>query len=127
MSRVVPGGLMAFSGLDTGRSRAMGLCVSSVAALPTDPIGLFSLTLTHLVIGSVIQVESLSGVVLTTLTADTASKLIALQVYSAGSPLNELRIKVRKGSSSPFYQPWETFATAIVGAQSIYVSQIPDE
>ncbi len=97
-------------------------------ALPTDPIGTFTLTLTHLIDGSALQIESQDGT--TTLhnsVVSGTSKTVILSVYSAGSPLNSLRIKVRKGSASPFYQPYETEATALVGSQSIYVSQIPDE
>ena len=127
MSRVTPAGLIAFSGLRTGKSRPMGLCVFSVAALPTDQIGSFVLTLTHVIVGSAVQVESQSGASLYNGTAASSTVVIPLQVYSSGSPLNELRIKVRKGSASPFYQPWETLATAIKGSASIYVAQIPDE
>lgn len=127
MSRVTPAGLFAFSGLRTGKSRPMGLCVFSVAALPTDPIGGFVLTLTHVIVGSAVQVESQSGTSLYNGTAASVTVVIPLQVYSSGSPLNELRIKVRKGSSSPYYQPWETLATAIKGSASIYVAQTPDE
>lgn len=127
MSRVHPHALMSFSGLSTSRSRAVGMNGFSVAALPTDPIGGFTVTLTNLVIGSAIQVESTAGQVLLNQAADASTEVLALQAYSAGSSLNNLRIKVRKGSASPYYQPWETLTTAIVGSQSIYVSQIPDE
>ena len=127
MSRVHPSALMSFSGLATSRSRAVGMNSFAVASLPTDPIGSFSLTLTNLVIGSVIQVESTTGQVLLNRAADASTEVLGLQAYSAGSSLNSLRIKVRKGSASPYYQPWETLATAVVGSQSIYVSQIPDE
>ncbi len=97
-------------------------------ANPTDPIGNFSLTLTNVVVGSAIQIESQDG--LSTLyngVAATASPVIGLQAYASGAPLNDLRIKVRKGSASPYYQPFETLATAFVGSQSIYVAQIPEE
>lgn len=95
--------------------------------LPTDPIGNFSLTLTNVVVGSAIQVESTTGQVVLNRTAVAPTEAFAVQAYAVGSPLNNLRIKVRKGSASPYYQPWETQATAVVGSQSIYVSQIPDE
>lgn len=107
-------------------SQALGEFVE-LQSLPDDPVGTFALTLTSLVVGSAIQVESTSGVPLYNGTADASTKLINLQAYAGGSPLNSLRIKVRKGSASPYYQPWETLATASVGSQSIYVSQIPDE
>ena len=125
--KMVPSHPLTFSGLATGRSRPVGVCVSAVQALPTDPIGSFVLTLTHVIVGSAVQVESQSGTSLYNGTAASGTVVIPLQVYSAGSPLNELRIKVRKGSASPFHQPWETLATAIKGSASIYVAQIPDE
>lgn len=102
----------------------------SINLLPTDPIGTFYLTLTNVVVGSTLRVESQSaGTSLYDGTADTSSPVINLSCYANGSSndLNNLRIKVRKGTASPFYQPYETLATAIVGAQSIFVSQIPDE
>jgi hypothetical protein len=96
-------------------------------SLPTDPIGTYTLTLTNLAVGSAIQVESQSGVALYNGTAAGATMVVPLQTYAPGSPLNDLRIKVRKGSASPFYQPWQTQATAVKGSASIFVSQIPDE
>jgi len=96
--------------------------------LPTDPIGTFALTLTNVVVGSAIQIEDQAGT--TTLyngTAATSSPLINLSAYAGGSGLNNLRIKVRKGSASPYYIPWETVTNAVVGSQTIYVAQIPDE
>lgn len=96
--------------------------------LPTDPIGAFALTLTNLVVGSVVQVEDQAGT--TTLhnsTVGASTLLVNLSAYAGGNPLNSLRIKVRKGTASPFYRPFETLTTAVIGAQSIYVAQIADE
>lgn len=124
----IPNPSLQFFPLSRGKTVHLGGVSLGVARLPTDPIGIFALTLTHLVVGSVIQVEAAGdGTVFAFLTADSTSETINLSAYSAGSPNNDLRIKVRKGSAAPFYQPYETQATAIVGAQSIYVSQIPDE
>lgn len=95
-------------------------------SLPTDPIGTFALTLTGLIPGSAVQVESGSTVFHFSIAASD-TLLINLQAYAAGSPLNSLTIKVRKGSEAPYYQPYRTQATAIVGAQSIFVSQIEDQ
>ena len=103
-----------------------GLVVLSRQALPTDPIGTFALTLTGLIPGSAVQVESGSTVFHFSIAA-SSTLLINLQAYAAGSSLNNLVIKVRKGSGAPFYQPYRTETTAIVGAQSIYVSQIEDQ
>ena len=105
-----------------------GLILFQRQSLATDPIGTFALTLTNVVVGSAIQIEDQAGT--TTLyngTAATGSPLINLSAYAGGSGLNNLRIKVRKGSASPYYIPWETVTTALVGSQSIYVAQIPDE
>lgn len=107
---------------------AMLASASSRASLPNDPIGNFNLTLTNLVVGSRIHIEAQGdGTALHDSVADTANETINLSTYAAGSPYNALRIKVRKGTGSPTYKPFETLATAIVGAQSIYVGQIPDE
>ncbi len=96
--------------------------------LPNDPIGTFTLTLTNVVVGSRVHVEKQSdGTSFYDELADASTVSIPLSVYSSGSAYNDLRIKVRKGSSGTTYKPWETQATAIVGSQSIYVSQIPDE
>lgn len=95
--------------------------------LPADSTGIFSLTLVNIVVGSAIQIETQAGAVIENRTADTASEVFSLPAYTPGSANNDLRIKVRKGSASPFYLPYETLATALVGAQSIFVSQVPDE
>ncbi len=97
-------------------------------SISTDSIGTFALTLTNVVVGSAIQIEDQAGT--TTLyngTAATSTPLINLSAYAGGSGLNNLRIKVRKGSASPYYIPWETVTVAVVGSQSIYVAQVPDE
>lgn len=100
----------------------------SMQSLATDPIGSFTLSLTNLVVGSQILVESTDGsAVFYNAVTSLSSVTINLSVYAAGSPLNNLRVKVRKGSSSPFYQPYETLVTAVQGSQSIFVSQILDE
>ena len=95
--------------------------------LPTDPIGTFTLILTNVVVGSTLRVEAQStGATLYDGVAATSSPSITLLCYASGSPLNALRIKVRKGTSAPFYQPYETLDTAIVGSRSIFVSQVLD-
>jgi len=104
------------------------LMAVSRQTIATDPIGTFALILTNVVVGSAIQIEDQAGT--TTLyngTAATSSPLINLSAYAGGSSLNNLRVKVRKGTGSPFYRPYETLTTAFVGSQSIYVSQIQDD
>ena len=111
-----------------GRFNVNHLVMLERQTISTDSIGTFALTLTNVVVGSAIQIEDQAGT--TTLyngTAATSTLLINLSAYAGGSGLNSLRIKVRKGSASPFYQPFETLTTAFVGSQSIYVAQIADE
>lgn len=112
---------------DRGRWRSVGLVSVSGQSLPTDPVGVFKLTLTNLVVGSAVHIEAVDGTVLVNMVADAPTEVITLQTYAAGSVLNNLHVKVRKGSGSPFYRPFETYTTSIVGSQSIYVSQIPEE
>lgn len=95
--------------------------------LPTDAQGIFALTLQGLVIGSAIRVETLAGALIEFRVADNTTEAFNVPAYAAGNPANNLRIKVRKGTGSPTYIPYETQATALVGSQSIFVSQIPDE
>lgn len=107
---------------------AGGFALYGVQRLPSDPAGSFTLTLTNVVVGSRVHVETQSdGTTFYDAIAAASTVVINLSAYAPGSPNNDLAIKVRKASGSPNYQPWSTQATAVVGAQSIYVSQIPDE
>ena len=128
MARIHAFGPMTFSGIQDGRSRSFGPLAVAINRMPTDPIGMFSLTLTNVVIGSRIHIETQGdGTTLHDSVADATDEMITLSAYASGSAYNALRIKVRKGTGSPTYKPFETLATAIVGAQSIYVGQIADE
>ena len=111
-----------------GRMASLGGLSLGHAAWATDPVGTYTLTLTNVVVGSRIHIETQGdGTTLHDSVADAADETISLSAYASGSAYNALRIKVRKGTGSPTYKPFETLATAIVGAQSIYVGQIPDE
>ena len=128
MATVRPFGLISFSGLPTSKSTSYGMVGISVAALPDDPVGTHTVTLTNVVVGSRIHIRDQANT--TTLydqIATSGTVAIPLQVYAGGSPLNNWRIKIRKASESPTYRPYETLMTATVGASSIYVSQIADE
>lgn len=95
--------------------------------LPTESIGNLALTLTNLVVGSAIRVETQAGTLIEFRTADDTSETFTVPAYAVGNAANDLRIKVRKGTSAPFYIPFETLTTAFVGSASIYVSQILDQ
>lgn len=113
---------------DRGRWRSLGLSSVSGQSLPTDQVGVFSLTLLNVAVGSTIYVsDQADTTTLYSVSDSVGTAVISLPTYSTDSPLNSLRIKVRKGSAFPYYQPWETQTTAVVGSQSIYVSQIPEE
>lgn len=134
MSALIDFGLMPLQGgvipLTTSRGRQHNTEVGYLARarLATDSIGNFTLTLTNVVVGSAIRIETqAAGTLIEFRTAAGSSEAFTIPAYSAGSPSNDLRIKVRKGTSAPFYIPYETLATAFVGAQSIFVSQESDQ
>lgn len=111
-----------------GRSNVNHLVSLSKQLLTTDPVGTTTLTLQNVVDGSNIQIETQDGNVTRLFdTYHTGDPEITLDVYQAGSALNDLRIKIRKGSASPYYLPYETQVTATTSPISIYVSQISDE
>lgn len=108
-------GVRPFANLSVGRMR-----------LSTESVGNFTLTLTNLVVGSAVRVETQAGASIEYRVADATSEVFTIPAYSVGSAGNDLRIKVRKGTSAPFYKDYTTLTTASVGAGAIYVSQIPD-
>lgn len=115
--------------MDAGLAYVLPTSTPNIAGfqkLPDDAIGVFTLQLTNLVVGSSVQVETTSGTPLYNATVAATEHSAIFDVYSAGSPLNNLRVKVRKGSSAPYYQAWETLVVSSVGSQTVYVSQIPD-
>ena len=105
-----------------------GLILLQRQSLPTDAIGVFVLTLTNVVVGSRIHIEKQDDrTQIYDVVAENSTVVINIDAYAANSAYNDLRIKVRKGTGTPSYKPFETLATAIVGSQSIYVGQIADE
>lgn len=117
------------SGIPSSRGRfyaANGQAIERVL-LSTDSIGNFILTLQNVVIGSAIQIATQLGTAIENRTATHTTEVFTVPAYIAGNAGNDLSIKVRKGTSTPFFQPYETQAAASVGSQSIFVSQTPDE
>lgn len=114
------------STLGVGSRPQVGGVVLGKLRLPTDPVGAFVLTLINLVVGSNIRIEIAStGALIEFRAGVSATEVFTISAYAPGNASNNLRIKVRKGAAT-FYKPYETLATAVVGAQSIYVSQILD-
>lgn len=111
-----------------GRWKPQHMMALERQTLPTDPVGTFTLTLTNVVIGSRYRAEVLStGATIVDGVAAATAVILSIPVYTSGSALNDLRIKVRNASGSPAYQPYDTQATAVIGAASIYVNQLLDE
>ena len=129
-SRMLPGSTVAFPRTITYRAAGMQPNAGSPAGilrLPTDSIGSMTLTLTNVVIGSRIRIEEqVGGALVDERTATGTSEVFSIPVYVGGSAKNDLRIKVRKGTSAPKYQPFETLAVAAVGSQSVYTAQVAD-
>lgn len=106
--------------------------VLSIERLPNEPLGTMTLTLTGIVAGSRYRIERQGDGSLATPTANAegvaagSSVAITLDYYGSGSASNDLRIKVRKGTSAPKYQPFETLATVGAAPQSAYIAQVVD-
>jgi len=127
MQRMVSRQCTAIHGTGVKTAAPRGTGSYSRRALDTDALGLFVLTLTNIVDGSSLQIESQDGTqVFHTSTVTGTSKTVNLSAYGPTSPLNALRIKVRNGTTAPKQLPFETLATAAVGSQSIFVAQVPD-
>lgn len=128
LSMGLPPYAAAVSSHGRGKTVCYALQVLAEQLRPTDPIGTLTLTLTNIVIGSRIRIETQStGALVEDRVADTTTEVFTVPVYASGSAGNDLRIKVRKATTGTAYIPWETLATAAPGAQSIYVAQISDE
>lgn len=98
------------------------------APLPTDPVGSLALSLRNVVVGSTYDVEVWStGQQIASGAVATSTVVLSIPVYAPGDAKNTLRVKLRKSSGSPFYQPYETQVAAQSGAQSIFVNQLSDE
>lgn len=102
-----------------------GVSVYQHQPIPSEPMGIHTLTLTNVVVSSRILICDQAATT-THYNAEAASSTVVILTPVYGSELDNWVIKVRKGSAAPFYQPYETLLTAVVGSTSIYVSQIPD-
>lgn len=127
-----------------------GLISLSKQGVATDPVGTTTLTLQNVVNGSNIHIETQDGTVhmfnqqygpgvvqyndsgtdydeAAVLYDAQSNTAITLDVYEQGSALNDIRIRIRKGTSAPYYVPYETQVTLSETPASIYISQISDE
>jgi len=84
------------------------------------------LTLTNVAVGSRVFIRDQDD---TTTHFDqlAASSTVVVTATVHGDTRDNWRIRIRKASASPYYQPYETLMTATAGSSSIYVSQISDD
>jgi hypothetical protein len=93
----------------------------------TDSIGSCDIAIENAVIGSRYRIEVAStGALVAEGDVSSASFAVSVPLYPAGNPANSLRVKVRKGTSAPKYQPFQTQVTAVAGGALAYISQVPD-
>lgn len=85
-----------------------------------------TLTLENVVVGSRVLIRDQANTT-THHNAEAASSVVVVTIPVYGDARDAWTIKVRKGSASPFYQPYRTQMTATAGASTIYIDQIPDE
>lgn len=85
---------------------------------------LVPLVLTNVVVGSRIKVTELSGAVLFNEVAAAGTVTFSIPYYGAS---RNVAISVRNGTSSPFYQPYETQVAITASGGSNYVTQLRDD
>lgn len=91
-----------------------------------------TLTLTNVAVGSRYRIERVGDGSLATPTANAegvaagTTVAITLDYYASGSANNDLRIKIRKASGSPYYRPFETQVTLGRADQSVFIAQQQD-
>lgn len=92
--------------------------------LPGEALYSVNLTLQNVISGSLILITDLSNVEIARATAVGGNTIISVPFYGASQTV---KVKVRKSTSSPFYQSYETQAVITSTGVSLYVSQISDE
>lgn len=126
MSLCIPNANLTLVPAATGRvaSAPRGLS-AGVFRLPTDPLFYADLTLENIVVGSRYRVTRAStGEELAAgEAASTTVNLTGLPVYA--NPML-VKITVRKGTTTPKYQPLDTFVNMARGVATAYISQVPD-
>lgn len=97
----------------------------SVERLPTDVLFNVSLEIDNVVVDSSWRVEDTAdNSLIDSGTALSTSFTVSVPYYGSN---RTLRLKVRKGTSTPFYQSYETLVSVGASGASVYISQILDE
>ena len=123
MSIIHDYGIIAFSGLATGRSRAVALAGCSVAALPTDPIGATTVTFSGVNAGSEIRVYLPDGTETAGVETCDANHVLTWQVYAPGSANNAVTVRIVANA----WKIKEFNYTSAVGNVSLPVQQEADK
>jgi hypothetical protein len=87
------------------------------------PLDLSTITLTNVVPGSAYEIYNLTTS--TTLATGTAGSS-TVTISAVASNGDQIRIRVRKSSTSPKYLPFETQAIITNLSASVFISQVPD-
>lgn len=106
-----------------GRSSVNHLVAFSRQSLPTDPIGTTTVTFDGVVAGSEIRVYDPDLNELAGVESCTANHVLTWPVYAAGSPNNNVQIKIINTA----YRIKDFPYTSKVGSQSIPVQMEPDK
>lgn len=95
--------------------------------LSTDSIGTCSVRVQNAVTGSRYRIEvSSTGTLVAEGDVSSADFSVSVPLYPAGNAANTLKVKIRKGTTAPKYQPFETQVTAVSAGALAYVSQVLD-
>lgn len=104
-----------------------GGTVIALQRLPTDAIGTCSVRIQNAVTGSRYRIEvSSTGTLVAEGDVSSADFSVSVPLYPAGNAANTLKVKIRKGTTAPKYQPFETQVTAVSAGALAYVSQVLD-
>lgn len=95
--------------------------------LASDSIGTCDINIVNAISGSRYRIEVAStGDLVAEGDVSSADFSVSVPLYPAGSAANTLKVKIRKGTTAPKYQPFETQVTAVSAGALAYVSQVPD-
>jgi formylmethanofuran dehydrogenase subunit D len=102
-------------------------CIVAKQRLSTDSIGNCDIRIKNAVTSSRYRIEIASdGTLVVEGTVASQDFNVSVPYYPAGNSNNSLVVKVRKGTSAPKYQPFETQVEAGAAGALAYIAQVPD-
>ena len=124
MTAVLDSPFVTFAPAGRGRmSQASGSYASGVFPLPTDPVGVTTVTFDGVNAGSEIRIYLPDGTEVAGVETCDANHVLAWSVYAPRSPNNTVRIVIVHLD----YKIKEFIYVSRIGAQSIPVQQEPDK